>query len=130
MVTLTHKGYIAEVSYDEGDTDMHGTVLNARAVLHFAGSSVAELRQAFADTVADYEAWCRHEGEEPEKPYSGNIPLRIGPDLHRALALTAARAGRSINAYVADLIAQVVAETGTSGNAPKRQFPSTSNSSR
>jgi predicted HicB family RNase H-like nuclease len=66
--------------------------------------SGALLEQAFADTIADYEEWCRERGKEPERPYSGKLPLRIAPELHRALALAAARAGKSINGYVAELI--------------------------
>jgi hypothetical protein len=38
---LEHKGYIAKVTYHEGDNDMHGQVLNtAKDVLHFAGRSI------------------------------------------------------------------------------------------
>ena len=32
--------YIAEVGYEKGDEFMHGTVVNARAVLHFSGKAV------------------------------------------------------------------------------------------
>jgi predicted HicB family RNase H-like nuclease len=103
-IVLEHGGYIAKVTYDAGDLDMHGVVLNAAATLHFAGRSIDELQQAFADTIADYQAWCSERGKEPERPYSGNLPLRIRPELHRALALAAARAGKSINGYLAGLI--------------------------
>jgi len=39
-VILKHEGYIADVGYEEGDEFMHGAVVNARAVLHFAGKAV------------------------------------------------------------------------------------------
>lgn len=48
---LKHDGYIALVSYDEGDELMHGSVVSARAVLHFAGRDIDELKAAFADTI-------------------------------------------------------------------------------
>ena len=99
---LEHEGYIAEVGYEEGDELMHGTVVNARAVLHFAGRDIAELRAALADTIADYRDWCKDRGVEPEKPYSGTLSLRISPELHRRIAEQAAKAGESINQFIAD----------------------------
>jgi predicted HicB family RNase H-like nuclease len=34
------------------------------------------------------------------RPYSGKVPLRITPDLHRAIAARAAQAGESVNRYI------------------------------
>jgi predicted HicB family RNase H-like nuclease len=104
---LKHDGYIAEVGYEEGDSLMHGTVVNARAVLHFAGRDIAELRAAFVETIADYRDWCRERGIEPEKPYSGTLSLRISPELHRRVAERAAKAGASINQFIAERLEEV-----------------------
>jgi predicted HicB family RNase H-like nuclease len=103
-IVLEHDGYLAEITYAEGDRDMHGLVINASATLHFAGQSIDDLKKAFADTVDEYVAWCRERGKEPEKPYSGQLPLRLSPKLHRALAVKATHAGQSMNTYVARLI--------------------------
>jgi predicted HicB family RNase H-like nuclease len=103
-IILERNGYIAEITYDAGDRDLHGVVLNAASTLHFAGRSIDDLERAFSDTVEDYEDWCRERGKEPERPYSGRLPLRISPELHRALAVAAAKAGKSINGYVSELI--------------------------
>jgi predicted HicB family RNase H-like nuclease len=35
-----------------------------------------------------------------ERPYSGKLNLRLGPHLHRRVALEAAEAGLSINSYL------------------------------
>ena len=104
---LKHEGYIAEVGYEEGDELMHGAVVNARAVLHFAGRDIGELKTAFADTIADYRDWCKERGVEPEKPYSGTLSLRIAPELHRRVAEKAAKAGESINQFIAERLAEV-----------------------
>jgi predicted HicB family RNase H-like nuclease len=106
MTTLTHDGYIATVEIDEEAGVMHGRVINARAVLTFEGETLAELRAAFADTIEDYRDWCRERGVEPEKPYSGTLSLRISPELHRRIAEQAAKAGESINQYIADKLAE------------------------
>lgn len=104
---LRHEGYIAEVGYEEGDALMHGSVVNARAVLHFAGRNIDELKSAFADTIADYRDWRQERGVEPEKPYSGTLSLRIAPELHRRVAEQAAKAGESINQFIAERLAEV-----------------------
>lgn len=104
---LNHNGFTAEVGYEDGDRLMHGSVVNTRAVLHFAGSNIDELRQAFADTIADYRDWCKERGVEPEKPYSGTLSLRIAPELHRRVAEKAAKAGESINQFIAERLDEV-----------------------
>jgi predicted HicB family RNase H-like nuclease len=86
MTTLTHDGYLAELEIDEGAGVIHGRVINARAVLTFEGETLAELKAAFADTVADYREWCKERGVEPDKPYSGTLSFRIAPELHRRVA--------------------------------------------
>lgn len=104
---LKHDGFIAEVAYEDGDELMHGSTTNTRAVLHFSGKTVDELKAAFADTIADYRDWCNERGVEPEKPYSGTLSLRIEPELHRRVAEKAAQAGESINQFIAERLAEV-----------------------
>jgi len=104
---LKHEGYIAEIAYEDGDETMHGATINTRAVLHFAGRDIAELKAAFADTIADYREWRRERGVEPEKPYSGALSLRIAPDLHRRIAEKAAQAGESVNQFIAERLEEV-----------------------
>jgi predicted HicB family RNase H-like nuclease len=106
-VILNQNGFVAEVGYEDGDHLMHGSVINTRAVLHFAGDTIEELRQAFADTIADYRNWCKERGTEPEKPYSGTLSLRIAPELHRRVAERAAKAGESINQFIAERLEEV-----------------------
>lgn len=106
MTTLSHDGYIATVEIDEEANIMHGRVVNARAVLTFEGETLAELRAAFGDTIADYRDWCAERGVEPEKPYSGNISLRIPPELHRRIAQQAAKVGESLNQFIVEQLSR------------------------
>lgn len=106
MTTMTHEGYVAEIDLDQDAGPLNGIVLNTRATLHFAGRTVDDLRQAFADTIADYRDWRRERGVEPEKPYSGTLSLRIPPELHRRIAEKAAQSGESINQFIADRLAE------------------------
>ena len=101
MNTMTHQGYEALVAYDEEAEIFHGEVMNLRDIITFQGRSVAELKQAFAESIADYLAFCRERGEDPEKPYSGQFLVRVDPPLHRAVVTAAKREGISLNKWVA-----------------------------
>src|SRR5258706_15436812 len=94
---MTYKGYEALVQYDEDAEIFHGEVMNLRDVITFQGSSVSELKQAFADSVEDYLAFCKEREEEPEKPYSGQFVVRVEPPLHKAVAGAATWAGIKLN---------------------------------
>ncbi len=107
MTTMTHEGYLATLVIDEDAGVIHGRVINANAVLTFEGETLAELRAAFADTIADYRDWCKERGVEPEKPYSGTLSLRIAPELHRRVAEQAAKAGECINQFIAERLEEV-----------------------
>jgi predicted HicB family RNase H-like nuclease len=104
---LNYDGFTAEVAYEPGDILMHGHVTNTRAVLHFAGATIEELHVALRDTIAEYRDWCKERGVEPEKPYSGAISLRIAPELHRRVAGQAAKAGESVNQFIAERLEEM-----------------------
>ena len=104
MSIMRHKDYLATIELDTDAGLFHGEVINTRAVLTFQGRSIDELTTAFADTIADYEDWCRERGKEPEKPYSGSLTLRMPPELHRRMAEAAARAGKSLNGFIKETL--------------------------
>jgi predicted HicB family RNase H-like nuclease len=99
---MTYKGYIGQVTYDDEAKVFHGRVIGLKDVITFEGTTVAEIEQAFRDSVEDYLEFCRKLGEKPEKTYSGKIPLRIEPELHAELSTKAAMHGLSLNAFIAE----------------------------
>ncbi len=101
---LSYKGYVGVVTYDDEAGTFHGEVINLRDVITFQGESASELRQALRDSVEDYLAFCAERGEEPEKPFSGNLPLRIDPDLHRKIFIRARREGKSLNRWINEVL--------------------------
>ncbi len=72
---MEYKGYIGSVNYDDDAGIFHGEVINIRDVITFQGTCVAEIRQAFIDSIEDYLELCKERGEEPEKPFSGKLQL-------------------------------------------------------
>ena len=99
---LKYKGYRGHAALDEEAGLFHGEVLDTRDVITFQGTSVEELEQAFRGSVDDYLEFCRELGEEPDKPFSGRLMLRLPPDLHRSLYVQARRAGMSLNQWITD----------------------------
>ena len=65
---MSHKGCEALVQYDEGAQSFHGEAMNLRDVITFPGSTARELKQAFADSVEYYLAFCQERGEKAGKP--------------------------------------------------------------
>lgn len=118
---MEYKGYVGRVEYDDEAGVFHGEVVNTRDVITFQGATVAGLRKAFRDSVEDYLAFCAARGEEPEKPFSGQFVTRISPDLHRRINRAAARAGRSLNAWVTEQLERGVASEGGRKVHPKRR---------
>lgn len=97
---MEYNGYIGMVEYDSDAKIFHGDVVNTRDVLTFQGTTVEEIEGAFKDSVEDYIQWCKSEGVTPEKPYSGRFNLRLSPELHKEIAITARKMNLSINNFV------------------------------
>jgi len=104
-MTLEYKGYKGSAEFDDEAGVFHGEVLDTRDVITFQGTSVDDLELAFRESVDDYLDYCRERGEEPEKPFSGRLMLRLPPELHRRLYIEARREGKSLNQWIADRLA-------------------------
>jgi predicted HicB family RNase H-like nuclease len=108
---IEYKGYVGIVEYDDNAKLFHGDVINTRDVITFQGTTVEEIEKAFKDSVDDYLAWCREEGTEPEKPYSGKFNLRLPPELHKEVAIRAKKLKISINSFVEKALIDEIAAT-------------------
>ena len=108
---FTYKGYIGKIDYDDEVGIFHGDVINTRDVITFQGRSVNELKRALKDSVEDYLELCRDRGEEPDRPFSGKFIVRIPPEVHREAFLKAKSAGKSLNAWIRDVIEKKLDES-------------------
>ncbi len=106
MTTMTYKNYTAEVEVDPDAKVIAGRVLYLRDVIVFEGETVEDAEHQFHTSMDDYLAWCAERGKEPEKPFSGKLPFRTTPEHHRKIALAAAQTGKSINAWMDDVVTQ------------------------
>jgi predicted HicB family RNase H-like nuclease len=108
MKGLSYKGYFARIEFDADDHLFIGHIIGIRDVVGFHGESVAELEAAFREAVDNYLVACEQLGQEPNKPYSGKIMLRVPPDTHAAVAAAAEANGKSINQWAAEILDRAV----------------------
>lgn len=104
MDTMEYKGYRGAVRYSADDRLLHGRILGIEDVVSFEGAEVEELENAFREAVDDYLALCEKLGRDPDREYSGRIPLRIDAALHRRVAIAADLAAKSVNSWIADTL--------------------------
>ena len=83
-------------------------MINTRDVITFQGESVGEIKKAFIDSVKDYLEFCKERCEEPEKPFSGKLSLRLEHELHRKVFTAAKIEHKSINSWITETLKQAV----------------------
>ena len=112
---IEYKGYVAEVEFDDSADILHGRVVNSGPypIATFEATDAKQLRLEFERSIDEYLAWCEEDGVEPRKPFSGKLNVRLGSELHAAVAAAAAR-GMSIDAW----IVQVLRETAGAATLP------------
>ena len=102
---MKYKDYEGSITFDDDAEIFHGEVINTKDVITFQGRSVRELKKAFKESVDDYLNFCKEKGESPDKPFSGNLVIRIDPELHKKLAIQAKKKRKSLNALIAERLA-------------------------
>jgi predicted HicB family RNase H-like nuclease len=101
---IEYKGYTGVVEFDADLRSFTGHVIDLRDEIYFEGASVEELEASMKRAVDHYLSVCAKRGEEPERPFSGKLNLRLGTDLHRAAALAAAADGESLNNWLVKVV--------------------------
>jgi len=113
MNTMDYKGFTARIEYDGEDEVFVGGLLGLRAIVSFHADTVAKLKREMRVAVDEYVASCERRGEAPERPLSGNVPLRMPPEVHGRAAILAESSGKSLNQLINDLLAEVLANSRT-----------------
>lgn len=113
-MALKYKGYAGRAEYDDEAGVFHGEIIGLRDVITFQGTNVEELETEFRESINIYLDWCEEEGVDPDRPVSGQFRLRVGPDLHRSIAMTCEMAGESINSWVIGCIKRGLEEQSRS----------------
>lgn len=119
MKAMSYNGYFAKVEFDAEDHIFVGRIIGIRDVISFHGETVSELETAFHDAADNYLAACKELGQKPNKPYSGNLMLRIPPEIHAAAASAAEASGKSINQWAAGVLDKASHTTTSHENTRK-----------
>jgi len=101
---MEYKGYKGHIEIDEEARIFHGEILYINDVITFQADCYDDLEREFHASVEDYIEFCRLNNRPPEKPYSGNVPVRMSPELHREVTYAAKRRSQSVNKFIIEAI--------------------------
>ncbi len=108
MNLMTVDGYHARIDYDEETDQFRGEILGLSGGADFYGSSPEELRREFKKSLEIFLEVCKEKRIEPRRIYSGKFNLRIPPELHEKLAMTAEAQGKSLNSLAHEALQRSV----------------------
>ena len=104
MNVMTVDGYHARIDYD-ADLDLfRGEILGLNGGADFYGKDLQQLRAEFEKSLRVFLDVCSEQGIEPRRHFSGKFNLRISPEIHAKLAITAQARGKSINTLVQEAL--------------------------
>lgn len=101
---LEYKGYLADPVYDSKRHVFSGSVASLSVRICFKGQSVSEMEKDFRQVIDSYLEDCENRGEEPERPHSGKVIVRMDGVLHSRAVIAARRAGKSLNEFMVSAI--------------------------
>lgn len=108
MNTMTYKGYLAEIEYDDEDAILVGHLSGIKDIVGFHAESVSELKIAFEQSVENYLMACDQLGQSPDKSSDAQILLNVTSDIHRAASISAEQAGKSLNQWLSEVLQNVL----------------------
>ncbi len=106
---MEYKGLCATIGFDDDERVFHGEVVDTRDGVTFEADSVEQLEEEFCFSIDDYLTACEERDRTPDRPFSGWIPLRLSPEVHRAATAAARAEGKSFNAWLAEAIEKAAA---------------------
>jgi len=107
---LNYKGFIGSVHFSADDHVFFGKLEGINDLVTFEGETVKELINAFHYMVDEHIKDCENENIAPEKSYKGSFNVRLTPELHRRIAISAKMRGESINKYVSEVLSQSISQ--------------------
>lgn len=110
MKAMVYKGYAARIEYDAEDEIFTGRIAGIADIVGFHADTVADLKAAFHEAVNDYIATCAKLGKDPQRAFSGNLMLRIAPEVHSKAAIAAEASGKSLNQWGEEALAEAASK--------------------
>ena len=105
---LNYKGFVGSVHFSAEDSVFYGKIEGITDLVTFEGNTVNGLTEAFHSMVDEHIKDCEAENIEPEKSYKGSFNVRLTPELHRRIAISAKMRGVTINKFVFEALNESV----------------------
>lgn len=106
--THEYKGFVAVLEADTEDDVLYGTVLYTTDAIAFEAETPKGWVEEFHKAIDAYLAFCELKGRQPQKSLTGSLNVRLGAELHKALADKSATSGRSINDLIKGAVSAFV----------------------
>jgi len=103
------KGYKALIAFDPETNLFRGEFIDLNGNADFYATDVKSLHREGEISLKVFLDLCREDGVEPRKNYSGKLMVRLPAELHERAAASAASKGKSLNAWLAEVVAQAAA---------------------
>lgn len=101
---LNYRGFIGSVHFSADDRIFYGKIEGITDLITFEGESVKKLIESFHYMVDEHIKDCETENIELEKSYKGSFNVRLTPELHKRIAVSAKMRGITLNKYVYDAL--------------------------
>lgn len=98
-------GYHAAIVYDPDINLFRGEFLNLNGGADFYAKDIDTLREEGQKSLDVFLRMCQEDGVPPKK-VQGKFSLRLEPEVHEAAILAAASSGKSLNQWVAHVVAR------------------------
>jgi len=105
---LSHRGFVGSVHFSADDRIFYGKVEGITDLVTFEGETVSELTEAFQYVVDEHIKDCEAENITPEKSFKGSFNVRLTPELHRRIAMSAKMRGITINKFVLEALSETL----------------------
>jgi len=102
--TIEYKDYIGSVEYSSEDRCFFGKIELIDDLVTFEATNVDELEANFKNAVEEYIQTCKELNRKPQKTFKGVFNIRIKPELHKTLYKEALKAGKSLNAFINQIL--------------------------
>lgn len=102
-------GYKALIAFDPDTNLFRGEFLDLNGGADFYAADVASLHSEGETSLKVFLDMCHEDGVAPVKRYSGKLMVRLPAELHQRAAVSAASQGKSLNAWLADVVMQAAA---------------------
>ncbi len=110
MNTMIIDGQKATINYDEILDMFRGEFIGLNGGADFYAADISGLHAEGTKSLSVFLDMCNEDGVKPYKAFSGKFNVRIPPELHENIVVTARSKGESLNQFVAETLEHAISE--------------------